>query len=628
VSRPLRFTFILALTTAATVLAAAGGWRYARASAPVSGPIVLIAIDTLRADHLPAYAYRAVETPAIDALAADGVVFERAYAHVPMTLPSHATVLTGRLPAETGVRIDAGSLRSDERGLPQLLRDRGYETAEIVSTSLLGRATGLAQGFSSYDDDIAAAPLPRIGVERVRDGAQSEALAEKWLDASGRLRAFLFLQLNEPHAPYTAYDTRIAAADQIVGRLIRFLKGHQLYDRSTIILLSDHGEGLGEHGEREHGLLLDEASLHVPLIVKQEGNANAGRRVTDVVQLIDIAPTVLDLVKAPRAGSLRGRSLKPLLEGSGSLPPATVSAESLYAKDRFGWSELTATIDAHGITARAGAGDVDPRDRIALVERVRQAESRAADRRWTESVALMQDAVRAEPAMPDLWEQLASYASIVGRHDVALDAYRHVIDLEPARARGYVGAAAALLKQQKLRDAALQAAVAVDLAADAAETADGHELLARIAAQRRDAATARAEAALAEQADPQRPIRAFIDGKLLYDQGRFAEAMVPFEAAMTATLHGPSVADLHYLAGDACLHVNRRLDAIGQFNAEIKAVPWSLRAYVALASAFRAEERSADADRVIDEMTRAIPTPESSQAAAKLLARGRRASGK
>src|SRR5438552_12822985 len=132
-SRPFRFTFILALVATATVLAAAGGWRYARASAPVSGPIILISIDTLRADHLTAYGYGRLKTPAIDMLAADGVVFERAYAHAPQTLPSHAALLTGRLPFETGVRDDTDALKSGERLLPQMLRDRGYATAGIVS---------------------------------------------------------------------------------------------------------------------------------------------------------------------------------------------------------------------------------------------------------------------------------------------------------------------------------------------------------------------------------------------------------------------------------------------------------------------------------------------------------------
>src|SRR5438067_10605246 len=134
VSRRVRFTAILFLAALGTTLAAVGGWRYARASAPVSGPIILISIDTLRADHLPAYGYKKVRTPALDALAADGVVFDRAYSHTPQTLPAHASLLSGRLPFETGVRADVGFvIRNGERLLPQMLRDRGYATAGVVS---------------------------------------------------------------------------------------------------------------------------------------------------------------------------------------------------------------------------------------------------------------------------------------------------------------------------------------------------------------------------------------------------------------------------------------------------------------------------------------------------------------
>ena len=144
-----------------------------------------------------------------------------------------------------------------------------------------------------------------------RDGGESEKIAEHWLDSAGTSRAFLFLHLNEPHKPYapperfaqySPYDGEIAYADEIVGRLIHYLKTHQLYDRSTIVLLSDHGEGLGDHGEQEHGLFVYDETIHVPLIIKQESNVGAGRRVSDLVQHVDMVPTILDLVKAPVPG--------------------------------------------------------------------------------------------------------------------------------------------------------------------------------------------------------------------------------------------------------------------------------------------------------------------------------------
>ena len=384
-SRPLRFTFILILAGLGTGLAAVGGWRYARASAPVSGPIVVISIDTLRADHLPAYGYTKVKTPAIDALAADGTVFERAYSHAPQTLPAHASILSGQLPFETGVRDNVGfTVKAGERLLPQMLHERGYATGGIVSAYVLRKETGISQGFDFFDDEMPPSS-PELSIGQVqRDGGESEKIAEHWLDTVGTsTRVFLFLHLYEPHKPYAPPD-RFAALravrrrDRLRRRNRRppgrqYLKSHQLYDRSTIVLLSDHGEGLGDHGEQEHGLFVYDEAIHVPLIVKQEGNAGAGRRIADLVQHIDLVPTILDLVKAPGAGSLRGRSLKPLLKASGKLQPSTIYSEALYARYHFGWSELTALTDERYRYIRAPREELydlarDPRERTNIAE--------------------------------------------------------------------------------------------------------------------------------------------------------------------------------------------------------------------------------------------------------------------
>jgi arylsulfatase A-like enzyme/Flp pilus assembly protein TadD len=347
-SRPVRYTVILALVGLGTLLAAVGGWRYARASAPVNGPIVLVSIDALRADRVSAYGGR-TKTPNIDALAADGIVFERAYAQVPQTLPSHASLLTGRLPHENGVRDGAGfTLKPSERTLAEMLEDRGYATGGIVSSFLLRADTGIGQGFAFFDADLESPedhshPL-------ARPGADAEKVAERWLDSLGTSRALLFLHLADllpgqsaDDAPAT-YEQRITAADDVVGRLMQYLKAHQLYDRSTIILLADHGEGLGEHGETRHGLLAYEETLRVPLIIKQPGGEQKGRRVRDVVRLVDVAPTVLDLTKAPIPGNLHGRSLTPLLSG-GTLSPAHAYSETLFGKYHFGWSDLVSVTD-------------------------------------------------------------------------------------------------------------------------------------------------------------------------------------------------------------------------------------------------------------------------------------------
>jgi choline-sulfatase len=704
VSRPFRFTFILVLAALGAGLAAVGGWRYARASAPVSGPIVVISIDTLRADHLPVYGFQHVKTPAIDALAADGVVFERAYSHAPQTLPAHAALLSGRLPFETGVRDNIGfTVKPGERLLPQMLRDRGYATAGVVSAFVLRKATGIGQGFDFFDAEMPASS-PELTIGQVqRDGGESEAIAERWLTAVGTSRAFLFLHLYEPHKPYTPperfsqyapYDGEIAYSDEIVGRLTRYLKSHQLYDRSTIVLLSDHGEGLGDHGEQEHGLFVYDEAIHVPLVIKQEGNAGGGRRVKDLVQHIDLVPTILDLVKAPLPGGLRGRSLKPVLDGTGHLPEAAVYSEALYARYHFGWSELTALTEARyryikapqeelydlprdpherdniaaeraparqalrgaldrlasGATIQA-PGDVpadarerlqalgyvgaqtdvssapgetlpDPKDKRETLERYRAAVDLAGDRKWPQAIEVLRQILRDDPEMADVWSQLATFALRIDRYDQALDAYKHLIELKPAESNGYIGAAAALLKLRRLDDATAHAELAAKVASDRdlRSRASAHELLAKIALARHDTDAARQEAELARQADPTLPMPAYIEARLLYDQGKFADALPLFEQAL-AELNkssGLQLTELHFYAGDTLGRLERYPEAEAQFREELQYFPQNTRARAGLAMLYQATGRPDAADRVLSDMIRITPTSDSYALAARL----------
>lgn len=361
-SRAARHVVILVTVALCGGLAAFGGWRFAKASAPVNGPIILISIDSVRADHLPVYGYAAGSTPAIDALAADGVVFDRAYAHVPETLPAHATLLTGRLPFETGVRDSAGfALPASARTIAELLRDRGYKTGGIVSSFLLRKETGISSGFTFFDDERVA-PAGSTEVPLTRDAAETEQVAEHWLDSVGTSRAFLFMHLGDRQvardrfAGLDPYDATIASADEAVGHLVKYLKTNQLYDQATIVLVSDHGQGLGDHGEQGHGLLTYEEALRVPLIVKQPSGERRKTHVTATVQQIDVVPTILDLAKAPGASGLRGRSLTPLL-GGGTIPDVPVYAESWLGAYRFGWSPLTSLIVGHSQLVSSGVRD-------------------------------------------------------------------------------------------------------------------------------------------------------------------------------------------------------------------------------------------------------------------------------
>ena len=321
----------------------------------VAGPIILVSVDTLRADRLPAYGYGGVETPAIDRFVGDAVLFERAYSHSPQTLPAHVSMFTGLLPFEHGVRDNLGfEVGPEPILLPELLSPLGYRAAAVVSSYVLRSETGIARGFETYDDRLPPAPPHASSAQVQRDGSDSLEVATHWLDANAApgSRFFLFLHLYEPHTPYAPperfsgyepYDGEIAYADEIAGRLFDYLRRRGLYDDALIVLLSDHGEGLGDHGEQEHGVFLYDEAIHVPLVVKLPGGRGAGRRVPVPVQHIDLLPTVLDLVGEPAPGGLRGRSLRPLLvDDTGGWPERRLYAEALYPRYHFGWSELYA----------------------------------------------------------------------------------------------------------------------------------------------------------------------------------------------------------------------------------------------------------------------------------------------
>lgn len=351
-------------------LVAGGLWLLQkRGTAPLAarGPIVLISIDTLRADRLPVYGYRQGRTPAIDRLAADGVVFDRAWAHSPQTLPSHASILTGLLPFEHGVRDNMGFfLKEGQPTLAGHLARLGYTAGGFVSAYVMRAETGLGQGFGRYDDRLPPASPERATGEVQRDGAATLAAAESWLDGLTTDRYFLFLHLYEPHSPYAPpdryrdlppYDGEIAYADELVGRLVASLRRRGQYDAATIVLLSDHGEGLGDHGEAEHGIFVYSETIRVPLLVKLPGQARRGRRLSDPVQHVDLVPTLLDVAGGRKPAGLTGRSLVPAING-GLLTEQGLYAEALYSRYHFGWSELYALTDARYRFIRA------PRDEL------------------------------------------------------------------------------------------------------------------------------------------------------------------------------------------------------------------------------------------------------------------------
>ena len=346
--------------------------RSADAPRVASGtPVILVSIDTLRSDRLPIYGYQGVETPAIDRLREDSVMWQRAYTHVGLTLPSHSTIMTGLLPAEHGVRDNLGYTLEGE-SLPLLARDlseRGYATGGFVSSYVLRSATGMSQGFDVYDDAVETPGDRELGAYQ-RSGDRTLARALGWLDGVGDRPFFLFLHLYEPHSPYepsepyasryaSPYDAEVAEADAIVGHLMAELERRGLYDQALLVLLSDHGEGLGDHGEQEHEVLIYREVLQVPLLIKLPQRQRAGEFATEPVGLIDVAPTLHQLLGLEPAAGHDGRPLFALPQAP---EQRALYAESLYPRLHLGWHELHSVIRGPWhllVGARAELFDLD-----------------------------------------------------------------------------------------------------------------------------------------------------------------------------------------------------------------------------------------------------------------------------
>ncbi len=337
--------------TALLLLAAAG-----RGGADGGRNLLLVTVDTLRADALGINGAASGATPNLDRLARAGVNFTRARAPAPLTLPSHASILTATDPPTHGVR-DNGAYRLEDGQpvLTELLRARGYATAAFVASFVLDRRFGLARGFEVYDDRVSRDPAQLERLEAERPAAAIVAAFESWLETVDPGRPFFaWVHLYDPHAPYEPpepfrgrhagdpYVGEVASADAAVGRVLDALARRGLLERTLVAVVGDHGEGLGEHGEATHSLLIYNSTLHVPMLLWAPGLLPEGVEVDDLVRIIDLAPTLLDLLGA--GGALGdGVSLRPRLRAGGDAPaaaPLTAYGESLYGQLNLGWSPL------------------------------------------------------------------------------------------------------------------------------------------------------------------------------------------------------------------------------------------------------------------------------------------------
>lgn len=333
-------------------------------AAPVSSGaspnVILFTLDTTRADHLGAYGYQDIKTPTIDALAAGGVLFRRAIAAAPITLPSHSSIMTGLYPPEHGVRDNGTFTLPDEvTTLAEILHGDGYATGAFVGAAVLERRYGLTQGFDVYDDDFSQGRRRKLFMYAERRCDQVVTTALHWLEQHKNEKFFTWVHFYDPHAGYNPpepwateyenrpYDGEIAYADHCVGTVMDALRSWGLWKDTLVVVTADHGESLGEHGERTHGLFIYDATIHVPLIFHAPTRLPAGQVVDATVSSVDVLPTILAVLGKPVPQAVDGKSTLSLIRGRREAESRAAYSEALLPKYHYGWAELK------GITTQA-----------------------------------------------------------------------------------------------------------------------------------------------------------------------------------------------------------------------------------------------------------------------------------
>jgi len=644
-------------------------------------PVILITIDTLRSDHLPVYGYHDVETPAIDAFRNDAILFERAFSHVPLTLPSHTTMFTGRLPFENGVRDNIGfHLDPKVPTLASLLKGNGYATGAAVSAFVLRRETGINRGFDFYDDNIDPANNGGNVGKVQRKGDETAELAKKWIGEHQSQPFFFFLHLYEPHTPYeppepfrsrfkSAYDGEIASADAILGDFFAYLKQEGIYDKALIILLSDHGEGLGDHKETEHGIFLYRETLQVPLMMKLPGDAMKGVSIATPVELVDVFPTIAGMTDTA-AQSSHGVSLLELIDGKN--PHRQIYSETLFPKFHYGWSDLHSLIDGdrHYIQAPRPelydlAGDSaekhnlvdddrrsfvamrtaiapmihanvtpsavsqeeqqklaalgyigstaatsdenlpDPKDKVGMSEDLRRAFELHSAGKYEEALPVLQKLVKENPRMLDVWDIMARDLDSLGRTDEAIEAAKSGLRISPNTTHLALMIAKMSIDAGRLGEAQAHAELAVK-----DEPSVAHDILARVALARNDYATAEREANLCLESRD-RASALLTLARIELQRKNYPKALDDCNRAIAflESRKGSAVNGLFFLRGDILARMERYPEAEESFRKEIELFPRDPQPYKNLILLLVSEARTDEATKLVFQLIDKSPTP-------------------
>lgn len=662
----------------AVLLAAACAPRQDEQRIHAGAPVIIISIDTLRADHLPMFGYDAVETPHLDAFRRDAILFRSAYAHVPLTLPSHVSILTGQLPPQHKVRSNIGYLLDPAiPTIPRMLKERGYDTGAAVSAYVLRGTTGLRQAFDFYDDGVLNRPNVPAGLLQ-RPGQTTAAVARDWIAARGERPFFFLFHIFEPHTPYeppepfrsmfsNPYDGEIAAADAIVGSFLEELKRSGIYDRAIIVVLSDHGEGLGDHGETEHGIFLYREAIHVPLLMKLPNSDRAGETVGAPVGLIDLLPTIADLTGSS-SPILPGRSLL-----AAQTPARRIYSESLYPRIHLGWSELRSLVDArhHFIQApkpelydivadpaernnilgeerrsyaamreelarygsevkkpsaidpeeekklaalgylssapQPAAGPLpDPKDRIGEIAAMTAASELLRQRRYGESIDSFRRIVQQNPRLSDAWNQLGTALETAGRYEEASEAYKTAIERAPELAGEFgLRRASVLLKLERFDEAEKHASLA-----EKTNPSGMALLLARTEMGRKNFTRAEERVRTALNDPNERLSAEILLAQIYVQQERLDDAAASILRAQEQIRRDElaPVETFEFVRGDILARMERYEEAIQAFRREIEHFPANRQPYANLYLVYMVTGRADEGRQTLEQMVRANPS--------------------
>jgi arylsulfatase A-like enzyme/Flp pilus assembly protein TadD len=546
--------------------------------------LLLITLDTTRADRLGSYGYREALTPALDRLASEGVSFEQAFASVPITLPSHATLMTGLQPPEHGIRVN-GTQKLDIGAptLAELLREEGYQTAAFVASATLDSKNGLDRGFDLYDDSMSSAyPYDRTEpLTAYRPGNEVTDLALNWLkERDGEKPFFCWLHLFDPHHPYFAheelagtpfegrssYDAEVAFMDIQVGRMLDYLEQEALRDKVLVVAVGDHGEGLGDDREHGHGHMLYEVTLRVPLILSRPGSIPQGVREDAMVSLVDLFGTMLDLIGLERdEGEWSGRSLLPAFTGTG-LNSMPCYGETDLPYRSFGWSPLRSLTTPEWKYIRSTRRHLydrqsDPRERANLVD----INPEIADELDSELLALERSMIPHQAAAVDLSQE----------------------DLERLAALGYVAGSQGSASSEAIDYASLR---------DVEDMVPVLELLREAREAGRENRSEELIALLSEMRilSPESVVFRERLAIALLTQGRLEEGVQEIQEYLRLM---PADADAHYVLGVAHARRNDPISAARSFLEVLRIRPGDSRANEAMATLLRQRNDPVGASR-------------------------------